>query len=202
MGSKKCISVCSTLISLTLTILAFAFGWSILVDTKDASSGPENVWIWCLIYVIWCGIAIATIIVKAILSRIDDEETKKKSTPLDLVLALTMLGHFIWGMIIYNHLGSDPVYYRDYPTLWTLFMVYFWYNVAISCVIGILLSCLCLIKGCNSALDISFPITSGRRNIRTRHTTAPQPQQQPPQPSNDVVIDIPPAGVEPSAGNA
>ncbi len=165
------LSVCCALI---VGGLVLGFGGSILRETQEPI-GPERyeyVWTWCLIEIITTGIGAISIICKFIVGGEEVSPMIKRTVDVvNLIIALVTFGTFIWGCVIYNHVtGSASLteIYKQYEKLWTLFMVLFWFRVAVVALVGALLLVVICLSCCGAVLGADSPAISVSEQLTSR----------------------------------
>jgi hypothetical protein len=145
MGSSG--NVCGTcvpIVIIALTIIYIVWGSIILNDTNEAVGECNQVWIFSLVSIILSGISFC-------MGGISEKDAggRPKNSCINSFISCVFLGLFIWGCIIYGKTVNDnhcmDIYHDKYPDLWTLFIVVFWFDVAVLCLVMLIfiLACCC-----------------------------------------------------------
>lgn len=146
--------------SFILLVIQIVIGIVYLVEANNYINGPDNLWIWVLIYVSVCFSSLIILGYKVyrqindptddtptIVSNVETNDAAVKididknlsiSSILSSINTLVIICLLIWGCVIYNNLHTTS----SYPYhLWIYFMVIFWFSVACFSCVGCLICC-------------------------------------------------------------
>lgn len=133
----------SFIVSVTLTLLLnggiIGAGTTFLVKAYDFIEAPKQVWVWCLVFVVYTTISVLGSIAgatnKLFFGSEKDSVDRGFSAGVCGVGTCGVLALFIWGIMITGEIwGMDPNPYcvdNDGCNLWIFFQVMFWFLAAL-----------------------------------------------------------------------